>query len=127
MIVSELITRALRRGAMPGVDTPDAATMRDAVDRLNEMLEAWKLEGIDLRQPTLERSDTLYIDPAHVKAIVDNLALELVIDHGFPVAGDIRGLAETGKDRLRNALFEADDLTADRVYTGRRWFDFNRG
>jgi hypothetical protein len=121
MLVNELVIRALRRGANPGVDTPDFATMRDAIDRLNEMLEGWKLDGIDLRQPTLAIGDEVYIDQAHVKAVVDSLAVELLRDHGFEVSGTVYGVAEAGKDQLRVALFEMDDLAADTALTSRRY------
>ncbi len=115
MIVGELITRALRRAALPGIETPSAPDMRDGIDRLNEMLAAWALEGIDLRQPVLAQADTLYIDHAHVKTVVDCLAVELAVDHGMsdaiPVTVQLG--AEQGKDTLRSALFEMDDLTVD--------------
>lgn len=120
MIVGELVTRALRRAALPGIDAPAAEDMRDGIDRLNEMLAAWALEGIDLQQPVLAQADTLYIDPAHVKAVVDCLAVELAVDHGMADAlpGSVVMGAEFGKDRLRSALFEVDDLTVDRTLRG---------
>jgi hypothetical protein len=130
MIVGELVTRALRRAALPGIEAPSAEDMRDGIDRLNEMLAAWALEGIDLKQPTLAQADEFYVDPAHVKAIVDCLAVELAVDHGVSdtIPVPVQMGAASGKDHLRAALFEMDDLTADSARLPRgHWFDFSRG
>lgn len=130
MIVRELVTRALNRSALVGVDTPPAREIENAIDRLNEMLAAWALEGMDLRQPVLAADDTIYIDPAYVKAVVDNLAIELAVDHGSiaelsPIVA--RG-AETGKETLRASLLDLDDLTVDRALCrGGCWYDYTRG
>jgi hypothetical protein len=129
MIVAELVTRALNRAALPGVDAPSARDMENGVDRLNEMLAAWAIDSMDLRQPTLVRTDTIFIDPAHLKCVIDSLAIELAVDHGLESTlsqGMLAG-AELGRNRLRAALFEIDDLIMDTAQRPAAPFEFTRG
>jgi hypothetical protein len=75
---------------------PSAAEMNDGVDSLNEMLQAWALDGMDLGLETLVQTDEDLLDAAFVKGIRYNLAVELAGSHGIlnELPGSVVGEAE---------------------------------
>ena len=49
MTINDLVTRSLQLAGVVGMNrTPSAAEMIDGIATLNEMLEAWALDGMDM-------------------------------------------------------------------------------
>lgn len=125
MTIGELVTRALQLAGVIGMGrAPSAAEMNDGIDTLNEMLQAWALDGMDLGLNTLVQTDTDMIDAAFVKGIRYNLAVELAGSHGIlnELPATVVGEAESQKELLRAALADIDNLRCDNSLIGRKPF-----
>ncbi len=125
MTINDLVTRALTLAGVVGLNrTPSAAEMDDGIASLNEMLEAWALDGMDMGLGTLVQTDDNMIDAAFVKCIRYNLAVELAGSHGIlnELPANISIEAETQKELLRAALSDIDNLRCDNALIGRQPF-----
>ena len=79
MTANELIRRSLRSlGVLYHNESPTSDEATDALATLNDMLNAWLLEGMDLEvYENLELTDTLPYPDDHISAMRYGLAVEL--------------------------------------------------
>ena len=85
-------------------DDPDASELSDAMERLNDMLARWVVEGADTgaTYPLVETT-VMDIPNAYLSAIKANLLLEVVDLYGeVPGAVDVRN-ARTGLQAIKQA------------------------
>jgi hypothetical protein len=129
MIVSRLVTRALKLAGILGTGAAATADqMDDGVDTLNDMLEAWKIDDMDLGQPTLTAGATFYIDDAFLKGIRYSLAAEIAEETYGEVPGNVARIAFDEQRRIRAAMWEIDNLRVDDALLSReRGINFNNG
>jgi hypothetical protein len=84
MTVNDLIRRAMRSlGVLHTKEDPTADEAADALATLNDMLNAWRLTGIDLEHLTMNLTDTLPYADEDASAIRYNLAVELSAEYGI--------------------------------------------
>lgn len=116
MLVSELVTRSLRlAGVVPHNRAPSAPEMNDAIKTLNEMMNSWGIDDLDLGWVDVAQTDIIRVDDAFLKGIRYSLAVELASEHGLedtlsPLTVQI---ALNEQENIREALFEVDTLRLD--------------
>lgn len=75
--VQDIVTFALRKMIGSG-ETPDADQANDALERLSDMLEEWRVSGVDIGAPhPLTLSTVIYSPFSHISAIKNNLIVRL--------------------------------------------------
>lgn len=83
--VQDIVGFALRKVTGLG-ETPEAAQAEDALERLGDMLEAWRATGADMGAPRpLLLSTVLYAPHSHITAIKNNLIVSLSDIYGQDV------------------------------------------
>lgn len=111
---SQVINRALKRLKVIGVGaSPTANETTDCLEALNDMLFAWRIEGIDLAHTTLLSTDTLDVDDDHIEAIALNLAKRVGGMFGRELSKEDQQLALEGEMSLRAYHFSIADLEDD--------------
>lgn len=81
--------------------TLSASIQSTALSKLNDMLAAWESDSIYLGLPTLVSSDEVLVDAADIRAIKQNLAVELMMHYARPLRPDIIQQANNGVVLLR--------------------------
>lgn len=112
----DLITMSLRTlGVLHSGETPSAEEADDALDTLNQLMNSWRYEGIDLEWvPITSLNTTLPYPDDHIGPFRHNLAVALSPDYGIQVTPTIAGLAKQGYDQMQkeymdNRLLSVDD------------------
>lgn len=124
----DVITRALRRGRIIGsAETPSAEQSATAIDTLNDMLEAWRDEGLDLGLSTLALDTTLAVDAGVMRAVVSNLAVEVANDAGVAVSQTLALMSERSRAALAGRLSGVRKIRFDRALRQRRRFNVSSG
>lgn len=113
MTVNDLIRSALRAlGVLHHAESPSADEAADALITLNGMLNAWRLEGIDLELVAdLALTDTVPYPDDHLPAIRYNLAVELSAEFGVQVSPVVAGMARRTWLALRAQYMRPDTLS----------------
>ena len=97
-----------------GVD-PSSDDAVAGLDVLNQMMDAFRIDGIHIGHNTLDLDDTVVVDAAYIEPIVYNLAVRLAAESGRAAPLEVQRLAVKGERTLRAATFEyPDDLRVDR-------------
>ncbi|MGQ0835639.1 MAG: hypothetical protein ACT4O5_12115 [Gammaproteobacteria bacterium] len=124
----DVITRALRKGHVVGsAETPSDEQISAGLDTFNDMLEAWRDEGIDLGLSTLTLNTTLAVDAGVMRALVSNLAVEAANDEGVAVPQTTAVIAERSRAALAGRLSGVRHIRFDRALRQRRRFDVSQG
>ena len=109
----DIVTRALRKRRVIAVGvSPDAAEMTDGISDLNDMLSAWRIDGIDIGHITVVEGDTLDVPDDHLLTIVLSLA-ERMTDYGGQMEASDIITADKGRDALRAQYFTIGTLTCE--------------
>ena len=83
--VLKIVTRSLRKIGVAAMDeTPTADETENAVDALNAMIHAFKLEGVDLEWSDQISTDEFALDPEYHEGIVYLLASRMNPDYTIP-------------------------------------------
>lgn len=90
--------------------TLSASIQSTALSKLNDMLAAWESDSIYLGLPTLVSSDEVLVDAADIRAIKQNLAVELMMHYARPLRPDIIQQANNGVVLLRAKYGEPIEL-----------------
>lgn len=90
--------------------TLSASIQSTALSKLNDMLAAWESDSIYLGLPTLVSSDDVLVDAADIRAIKQNLAVELMMHYARPLRPDIIQQANNGVVLLRAKYGEPIEL-----------------
>lgn len=102
--VQSIIEFALRKIVGIG-ETPDADQASDALERLGDMLEEWRITGADIGAPRpLTLSTVLYSPHSHISAIKNNLIVRLAdIYNGGEVTPGVAVAAVRGLQLIKTA------------------------
>jgi hypothetical protein len=101
--VQDICSFALRKVFGIG-EVPDAENMDDAIERLGDMLEAWRQSGADIGAPRpLESSTVIYCPQGHVSAVKNNLILQLADLYGMTIAPVVALNARMGLAHVKAA------------------------
>lgn len=112
---ADVVAFALRKVAGIG-ENADADEASDALERLNDMIAMWRIDGIDLGLPLpLLSATVLYLDDAYVLGLKYNLIIALADLYDFQPSPFVVRMADESKDRIRTALFSIPDLTMPRT------------
>jgi hypothetical protein len=102
---------ALRKITGNGND-PEASEAEDALERLNDMLALWRIDGLDVGVPApLALGDTLTIPDQYVSAVKFNLRIACHDAYDAPITAYDARMAEDGKRLVANQLNVLADLT----------------
>lgn len=124
----DVIMRALNRAHVIADGEPAAAEQVAAgLKSLNEMLEAWLDEGIPTGLRGLELDTALAIDDGALRAITDNLAVELGDNAGLPVSPVLATRAERGRASLVGRYMGTTPVRFDPLLTGSGRYDIENG
>lgn len=105
----DVVYFALRKIVGNGND-PEAAESEDALERLNDMLAAWRLEGCDVGLGKLALGDTLKVSDEFITAIKFNLRVSCHDHYDAPITPFDASMAQDGKRNVVTALFQNKDL-----------------
>lgn len=92
-------------------ETVDAADAAYCLQKLNDMLFEWSIDGIDIAHTTLALGDTLDVPNSHIGAIRSNLAIRIDEKFGGVLTPNDHNLAENGRKALVAYHFTIRDLT----------------
>lgn len=114
MTYLDLIRRAMRSiGVLHHAENPTDSEAQDALDTLNDMLEAWRIEGVDLEYLTASLTDTVPYPNDHIAAMRYNLAAELAGEYGAEIPPVVAVRASELFKMLRSQLMKVDTLSVD--------------
>ena len=111
----DLVTMSLRTlGVLHSGETPSAEEANDGLATLNQMLNSWLYEGIDLEYTTITSLNTVIPYPDdHLGPFRYNLAVYMSPDYGIAVTPAIAAMAKNGYDQMRRQYIQIEQLTTD--------------
>ena len=99
--VQDICSFALRKVFGAG-ETPDAVNTSDAMERLGDMLEEWRMSGADVGAPrTLAASTVIYCPHSFMTAIKNNLILRVADLYDLNVNAMVARLATSGLAHIK--------------------------
>lgn len=117
-----LVRRALRLATIiASGETPDAATIQDALSVLNSMLAEWHDAGIGVPDYSINsEAATLTMGDGDVEAVAYQLAARIMPEYGMEVTPTIAAGAADSMNRLRLKYFQPgrSDLSELPIPTG---------
>lgn len=109
----EVVTGAFRDRRVLGVNASlTASELSYGLDKLNQMLFAWRIDGIDMGHVSVEAGDSLDVPDDHLQTIRLSLA-ERLSAFADTMAPEDKLLAELGRNILRAQYFSLNDLGSD--------------
>jgi len=82
-----------------------AAEADDGLNSLNDMMNEWNIDGINVGYETLETTDQeLYVNTGSLGAIKANLAVYIAPEYGRVVSDSLQKRADRGKKALRASI-----------------------
>lgn len=117
---SQIITAALRALRIVGEgESASAAQSADALAILNQMLEAWSVEGIDLQYfAQTDVSAACPIPAWSERGVIACLALELAADYGAELTAAVAKRADEGYQTIARECLNARLQPADMSHLG---------
>jgi hypothetical protein len=111
----ELITQSLRTlGVLHSGETPSAEEANDGLTSLNQMLNAWIYDGIDMEFSTLTSlNDVIGYPDDQIGPIRYNLAVVMSPDYGVPITPAMVALAQQGYLQMKRAYLSIPTLSVD--------------
>ena len=115
MTVNDLIRRAMRSlGILNHAEDPTTEEAADALQTLNDMLNAWIYEGMDLElQADMALTDTLPFPDDHAAAFRYALAVELAPEYGVQPPPAVLAMAASYKSALKTRYVDPVELPSD--------------
>lgn len=115
--VNEVIKRALRSiGVLHHNEDATDDEAADALTTLNDMLNAWRLQGIDLEHLDVALTDEMPYAGEDIAAIRYNLAMELAGEFGVPPPAVTAVRADSSFRALQAKYAAPDELKADEFF-----------
>lgn len=82
----EVVKSALRKILSLGdTEEPSASQMTDGLEELNDLMESLVVDGATVSHQTLTLDDNLNVDPAHIRGLKAQLAVDLAPEYGATV------------------------------------------
>jgi hypothetical protein len=115
----DIVNQALRElGVLHGAEVAGAEEGESGLTALNQMLNSWVFDGIDLEHITATNlTDTLPYPDDHHSAFAYNLALRLSPQYGVEPSRMLMSLAIDGYRQLQNRYLVIRPLKADIAIT----------
>ena len=115
----DLITMSLRTLSVLHVgETPAAEDADDALDTLNQMVNSWINNGLDMEWVTMTSlDDTVPYPDDHIGPLRHNLAMHLSPDYGVSPSMTVAALAQSGYEMLRKRYLVNRELVIDSPLT----------
>lgn len=109
----DFVTFALQRAGIVRIGRdPKAAEMLDGINALNDMLQSWTIDGLDLSETLpLDANSTITIADAYHMGVKYNLTLDIADKYGAPASARIVEIAEREKRLIGNQLLSFDDIS----------------
>lgn len=102
---------ALRKIVGIGED-PDADQLADALERLNDMLAEWRIDGLDVGlTDDLVASDEVSLTDGYLSAVKFNLRVRVAENYNAELTATEINAAERGRMLVANTLLSFDDQT----------------
>lgn len=92
-------------------ESMDAEELADTLERLNDMIALWRIDGLDIGVGTLVANDALDIPDEYVTALKFNLRVSCHDHYEQPVTPYDANMAEMSMRLVANRLFQPADLT----------------
>lgn len=104
-----LVRRALRLATIiASGETPDAATIQDALSVLNSMLAEWHDAEIGVPDYSVtSEASQLTMDDGDVEAVAHQLAIRILPEYGMEITPTLAAMASDSMSRLRLKYFQA--------------------
>lgn len=110
----DVVYFALRKIVGNGND-PDSTEADDALERLNDMLATWRLEGCDVGLGKLALGDVLKVPDEFVSAIKFNLRVSCHDHYDAAITPYDAQMADMGKRLVKTAVFTPTALAMPRT------------
>lgn len=115
-----IIIRALVKAhVLASGETPATDQLTVSLETLNDLLEAWRDEGIDFGLSELQLMSTVNIDSGAMRALIYNLAIELGNDQQVSVPDKTADIAERSRMSLAARFMGAQRVRFDSALTRR--------
>lgn len=104
--VLEVVTGALKLLEVRPAESPvTSAEAEDGLIALNDMMNEWNIDGINIGYETLDAiDDDLFVDLGAIGAIKANLAIYIAPEYGRIVSPDLADRAANSKKALRTSI-----------------------
>lgn len=104
--VLDVVTGALKLLEVRPAESPvTAAEAEDGLEALNDMMNEWNIDGINIGYESLDSTDEeLHVDLGSIGAMKANLAIYIAPEYGRIVSPDLSDRARVSKKALRNAI-----------------------
>lgn len=110
----DVVYFALRKIVGNGND-PESAEADDALERLNDMLAMWRLEGCDVGLGKLALGTTLTLPDEFISALKFNLRVSCHDHYDAPITAFDASMAQDSKRAVVNSLFDNTQLEMSRT------------
>lgn len=111
---SDIIDGALRN--LKVLDALNSASAEDAalaLEKLNDMMHAWALKGVDINHYDLQLTSPFSLDDKHVRGVKALLAVELAADMGKDPSPAVLSVADAGWRGLLDEYLMPDEVGVD--------------
>lgn len=106
--VQDIVSFALRKITGIGED-PSADQASDALERLQDMLDTWRITGADVGAPSpLALTSVVYCPDGYLRAIKNNLILQLADLYSYEVSPVVVQNARNGLYMIKHASLPED-------------------
>lgn len=106
--VQDIVSFALRKVTGIGED-PSADQAGDALERLQDMLDTWRITGADVGAPSpLALTSVVYCPDGYLRAIKNNLIVQLADLYGFDLSPVVVQNARNGLYMIKQAALPED-------------------
>ena len=104
--VTEVVTGALRLLEVVAAEAAiTSAEAEDGLTSLNDMMNEWNVDGIDIGYETLENiEDDLFVSLGSIGAIKANLAVYIAPEYGRIVSSELTARAIKSKRSVRGSI-----------------------
>jgi len=118
----EIINKAAKKSGVlaRGGQQLEADINVDILDLLNDMLDRWRNNGVDLGLPVLTLTTELIIDSADREAIIIQLALRIIIDFNRPPRAGLAGAGSSAFTELQAKYSVLTEMSLDKSLTYKR-------
>ena len=113
-VTSDIVTRAMRSlRLLSSGEEPTADEMSDGIIALNDMLFAWRIEGLDIAHISLAENDTIDVPEDHLGTIRLALAARIGGEYGAELTPYDQMALDEGMKALRAYYLNLSDLVPD--------------
>ena len=118
----EIINKAAKKSGVlaRGGQQLEADINVDILDLLNDMLDRWRNNGVDLGLPVLTLTTELIIDSADREAIIIQLALRIIVDFNRPPRAGLAGAGSSAFTELQAKYSVLTEMSLDKSLTYKR-------